>query len=249
MHGSTVSSKLLIEAYYGSGPKYSYFSGYSVGGRQGLKALKLFPEEYDGVVAGAPAWFTTRIQLFAFKATTYNAPTNSSHTMPEAMFPVINEEVIRQCDGQDGLVDRIISDPLGCNFNPITLLCMGSNTTNYLTRPQIDTLNAIHSDWVNANQTFVFNHFLLGSEATWSEDIGDGSGQANQLGYVQGLLEVGLDFTYKDLTYDTVLLSESINPENASADYCDISPFYKAGGKLIHYHGLADSTYPPGTNL
>ncbi|KAM0123390.1 hypothetical protein ACHAO1_011308 [Botrytis cinerea] len=249
MHGSTVNAKILTEAYYGSAPEYSYFSGCSVGGRQGLKALELFPDDYNGVTAGAPAWWTTRIQLFALKATTYNAPAGSAHSIPESMFTVISEEVIKQCDGQDGLNDTIISDPFGCNFNPDTLLCQGNSTSQCLSAPQIDTLNKIHSDWIDVNQTFVFNHFLLGSEATWSQNIGDGSGQANQLGYVQDLLQVGPDFAWEDLDYDTVLLSESINPGNASADYYDISPFYQAGGKLLHYHGLADSTCPTGTSL
>lgn len=249
MHGSTVLSKLIIQAYYGDAPEYSYFSGCSIGGRQGLKALELFPNDYDGVTAGAPAWWTTHNQLFSLKATTYNAPAGSEHTIPESMFSVINKEVIRQCDPQDGLNDTIISDPLGCNFDPNTLLCQGNSTTNCLTGPQIETMNAIHSDWIDVNQTFIFNHFLLGSEYTWDENIGNGSGQANQIGYVQDLLQVGPSFQWQDLDYNTVLLSESINPGNASADYYNISPFYQAGGKLLHYHGLADSTCPTGTSL
>ena len=251
MHGSTVISKMLISAWYGMNPLYSYFSGCSVGGRQGLRALQLFPDDFDGVSAGAPAWWTTHLQLWAVKTLTYNSPAGSPHSIPETMFDVISDEVVRQCDPQDGLIDNVISSPQACVFNPLTLLCYGNSTINCLQPAQIDTLYHIYNDWVETNQTYVFSHYLLGTEQSWSNNIGAGAvaGLENQSGYARNLMQLGPNWTYHDLTYDTVQLSEKLNPGNATANDFDISPFFKRGGKLLHHHGLADSTLATGSSL
>lgn len=203
---ATVTSKIIIQEWYGQKSEYKYYSGCSVGGRQGLRALELFPEDYDGVSAGAPAWCTTHNQLFALKVLLWNFPEGAEHTIPESMFNVIGDEVLKQCDPQDGLVDTIISDPFGCNFDPLPLLCKGGNTTNCLNGSQMDTLFQVYSDWVDVNQTVVFPHYLFGTESSWSTAIGTGSlsGIENQSGFAQDLLQYGPDWNYTDLTYETV---------------------------------------------
>lgn len=206
LHEATVTSKIIIQEWYGQKSEYNYYSGCSVGGRQGLRALELFPEDYDGVSAGAPAWWTTHNQLFALKVLLWNFPEGAEHTIPESMFNVIGDEVLKQCDPQDGLVDTIISDPFGCNFDPLPLLCKGGNTTNCLNGSQMDTLFQVYSDWVDVNQTVVFPHYLFGTESSWSTAIGTGSlsGIENQSGFAQDLLQYGPDWNYTDLTYETV---------------------------------------------
>lgn len=67
VHGCTVVAKTMIEAWYGSPSSYNYFTGCSVGGRHALKQLQTYPEDYDGVLAGAPAWWTTHQQLWNLK--------------------------------------------------------------------------------------------------------------------------------------------------------------------------------------
>lgn len=62
MHGSVVLAKDVVEAYYSCKPKYNYYSGCSTGGRQGLKEVEMHPEDFDGVLAGAPAWWTSHLQ-------------------------------------------------------------------------------------------------------------------------------------------------------------------------------------------
>ncbi|TGO31415.1 hypothetical protein BHYA_0910g00020 [Botrytis hyacinthi] len=152
------------------------------------------------------------------------------------MFSVIGEEVLRQCDPQDGLTDLIISDPLGCNSNPLTLL---------------DTLLSIYNDWVDVNQTYVFSHVLYRSEETCaSGNIGDGSASnpANQLWYTQNFLG-HTNFTAADLSHETVEYADATNPGNSSANNFNLSPFHNHGGKLLHYHGLADGTVAPGASV
>ncbi|ETS83240.1 hypothetical protein PFICI_05116 [Pestalotiopsis fici W106-1] len=250
VHESTVLGKALIKAWYGNESVYNYFTGCSVGGRHAFKQIEMYPEDYDGVMAGSPAWWTTHQQLFNLKQTTYQAPAGSDHTIPADMFSVIAAEVLRQCDPQDGNTDLVISDPYGCNFNPLTLACGANKSTQCLTSLQLQTLYKIQNDWVDVNQTFVYPHVALGSEATWAGQIGTGTEQAisNQYWYIQNLLGLK-NFTWEDLAYSTVQLADQLDPGNATADDFDLSPFYSRGGKLIHWHGLSDATVSPGASI
>jgi feruloyl esterase len=98
----------------------------------------------------------------------WNLPVNGSNHIPSLLFPAISDEVLRQCDPQDGLVDSIISDPIGCNFFPEALLCTPtSNQSTCLTETQLKTLYKVYNDWIDVSDTFVFPHFMLGSEAQY----------------------------------------------------------------------------------
>ena len=167
LHGSVVLAKQMTRAYYKSPIRYSYFSGCSTGGRQALKEIQMSPTEFDGVLAGAPAWWTQRLQPWSIRLAMHNLPTTSPHHIPAELFPIIGAEVFSQCDEIDGLVDGIIENPRQCDFRPETLICTGKQTKDCLTSPQIDTLYKLHGDYVDVNQTFVFPRLELGSETQW----------------------------------------------------------------------------------
>lgn len=248
MHGSTVLAKELTQAYYTNDLKYSYYSGCSTGGRQGLREVELYPDDFDGVIAGSPAWWTAHLQPWTVKAGTYNVPGNGQ--IPSSMFSVIGAEVIRQCDAQDGLVDRVVMDPQHCDFDIEALLCHGGgNSSDCLTPAQLDTLRQIYSDYVDANQTFVFPHLLPGSESQWDTLINNGT--ANPLGtdYVKYFLGLGAQWTQDKFDYSIVQLSDKLNPGNATASDYNISPFSRKGGKLLMYHGMADGFIPTDSSL
>lgn len=146
-HLTAVNGKYLTESFYGTPISYSYMTGCSTGGRQTLKAVEMFPEDFDGAVAACAAWWTAHQQLFNLKQTTFQYPAGSNHTIPTDLFEIIGAEAIRQCDPQDGLMDGLISDPIGCNFDYTPLLCVeGHNNGSCLTGEQIVTLHKIYSD-------------------------------------------------------------------------------------------------------
>ncbi|THZ04317.1 putative ferulic acid Esterase/Feruloyl esterase [Aureobasidium pullulans] len=249
MHGSTVLGKQLTTAYYSNDILYSYYSGCSTGGRQGLRNLQLFPDDFDGVVAGAPAWWTNHLQPWTAKVGSYNLPNTSVHHIPPTLFPAIGAEVMRQCDGADGVVDTIISDPEACDFNPDLLLCTPSKNTSCLTVPQLNTLHQIYSDYVDTNQTFVFSHLWMGSEAQWVPLLGLNA--PNNLGphYVQYFLQRGPEWQWQDFDYGVIQQADAQDPGNATADDFDLSPFMERGGKLLHYHGMGDGLIPTGSSV
>ncbi|KAJ5736942.1 uncharacterized protein N7483_002067 [Penicillium malachiteum] len=251
-HLTSVVGKFLVESFYGQKPKYNYFAGCSTGGRQAMKESQAFPMDYDGIISACPAWWTTHQQLWNLWQTTLQAPEGSEHSIPMSMFSVIGEEVIRQCDPQDGLVDGVISDPLGCNVDYLPLLCNGTQNSSCLTGPQLDTLHKIYSDWVEADQTFVYSHVEYGSEFMWNEsgNIGNGSvgNEAEQYWYLQEILGIS-NFTASDLNLKLVEYADKTDPGNSSANDFNLAPFYKSGAKLIHYHGHSDATVPPGIGI
>ncbi|RMZ68281.1 feruloyl esterase B precursor [Pyrenophora seminiperda CCB06] len=245
MHGSVVAGKAITSAYYGKQISYNYYSGCSTGGRQGLKEAEFYPEDFDGIVAGAPAWWTSHLQPWTVKVALYNLPTTADYHIPPALFPAIAKEVLKQCDPQDGLVDNIISDPVGCNFRAEALLCRANVTTGCLTSPQLDTIGKIYTDSIGEDQTFFFPHLYPGSEGQWYLLSGDAP---NGLGtdYVRYFLGQGKDWSFYNYNEDIQRMADRVQPGNATVGY-DLSAFHAKGGKILSYHGMADGLIPTGS--
>lgn len=254
MHESVVMGKAITEAYYDENIKFSYYAACSTGGRQGLKEIQKFPEDFDGVLAGAPAWWTSRLQPWSLEVGLWNLPVDAPTHIPSALFPVIGAEVLKQCDPQDGLVDNIIQDPYGCNFYPEALLCNSStNQSNCLTAPQLKTVQKFYHDWTDVNNTFVFPSYPFGAEDQYGFLLNTDYGIPSSAGtsWVSNFVlnkTTGINWL-TDFDYSTVQLGDSINPGNANADDFDISPFAHRGGKLIHYHGLSDGLIPARSSI
>jgi Tannase and feruloyl esterase len=132
-HVMTTFSKALIAAFYGNAPGRSYFAGCSTGGQQALMEAQRFPDDYDGILAGAPAHNRTHLHTVTvaqYRAThTLTTPSvPSTGYIPVTKFDAINQAVLAQCRGQDGGVqsDPFLSDPRDCKFDPAKLQCPGN---------------------------------------------------------------------------------------------------------------------------
>lgn len=256
MHGSVQAAKHIVGVFYGSEDKKadissSYYSGCSTGGRQGLKEAQEYPGDFDGVLAGAPAWWSKRLHLFNLVAGVFNLPVGAAHHIPPEMFPVIAEETLRQCDPQDGVRDNIISSPETCVLQLETLLCgPDSDKSKCLRAAQLETLHRLYNDWVEANSTFIFPHLLPGSEWEWEKLSGSDKPNSLGLDYVKYFLNFGPDWDWQEgYSPDLLRVAEEMDPGNATADNYDLSPFFERGGILLLYHGLSDPGIPPGSTL
>lgn len=128
LHESTVLAKQLAKAFYGSDVEHSYYTACSNGGRQGLKEVQMFPNDYDGVLAGAPPWQITHLHPWAVQLGLWNLPANQSRHIPAWKFSIISDLIMGQCDAQDGLADQIIQDPYSCNFSSnMIMVCIISS--------------------------------------------------------------------------------------------------------------------------
>lgn len=246
MHGSVAVAQRITAGFYGKDISYKYYAGCSTGGRQGLKEAELYPEDFDGIIAGAPAWWTTHLQPWTVQVELLNLPTTADYHIPPSLFPVIAKEVVKQCDPQDGVTDSIISDPSDCNFRAEELLCSSnvtnSTASNCLTSAQLTTLSKIHSDYIGPNQTFYFPHLSLGSESLYFYFTANAP---SPLGtdFVKYFLGLGKDWSIYDFSDDVQKLADKTNPGNANVGF-DLSKFEKKGGKILGYHGMSDGGIP-----
>jgi len=141
----TVDAKAIVHAYYGKGAGQSYFNGCSNGGRQALMEAQRFPEDYDGIVAGAPANYWTH--LLANSVWDLLAVTGDSY-IPAKKLPAIQAAALAACDALDGVKDGLIEDPSRCHFDPASLQCQGAETDSCLTAPQMTALKKLYAGGV-----------------------------------------------------------------------------------------------------
>ncbi|KAH9904948.1 tannase and feruloyl esterase [Xylariomycetidae sp. FL2044] len=248
MHGSVVLSKQIINTYYtiSDGIQYSYYASCSTGGRQGLKEIQMYPDSFDGISVGAPAWWSTHLSSGTLWQGLYNQPEDGANHIDPSLFPAIAAEMVKQCDPQDGVTDGIISDAFGCNFDYEALLCTpSSDAASCLTAAQIETVRKFYNDWVDEDQTFVFPSVSLGVDASFLMSSVSPLGY----GYYQYWVYNDTEWDYTQFSYQDVKNADAVDPGNATADNFDLSPFMDRGGKIIKYHGMADSLIPTKSSL
>lgn len=252
MHESIVLAKAVVASYYASPPVYSYYTGCSTGGRQGLKEVQMYPDEFDGVMAGCPSWWTTHQQTWQLEIGLINLPENTSHYIPPSMFPWISEQVIAQCDLSDGIEDGIIMDPKKCDLYYEAMLCKPNSTTTCLNADQLQTLIDLHRPLAFGNNSWVYPNFGVGSEAQMPSSFGDVGTNAPSLygtQYVQYMVVNDPSWDFNDFDYSIIQQADAENPGNASANQFDLSAFHARGGKLLQYHGYADGLIPTDASI
>ena len=107
VHETAVEAKTLIAAYYGRGPRLSYWEGCSTGGRQGLMSAQRYPEDFDGIIAGAPAYNQIYISAWRMRLL-MTALKSPQHALPPEKLKLLNDSVLDKCDSNDGVKDRLI---------------------------------------------------------------------------------------------------------------------------------------------
>lgn len=245
MQGSVGLAKEITKGYYGAAAAYSYYSGCSTGGRQGLKEAQVSPDHFDGVLVGAPAWYTSHMQPWTTKVGIYNLPENGTNHISTDLFTVIAAEVINQCDEIDGVKDGIVSRPDICNFNSTTLSCdlPTANASACLTATQLETLANIYSDYY-VNGTFAFPGPLLSSEPQWFAVLSGDTPSTLGYEYVQYFVLDEADWAWEQYNDSIIPTAEKMDPGNCTADDYDMSAIRDNGAKIILYHGMADGLIP-----
>lgn len=229
VHEMAVTSKLVIRAFYGRPARYSYFNGTSTGGRQALKATQMYPEDYDGVVAGAP--FIYGVQSVAadnFRRTT--VPRQGAAPIPPEKLKLLNDAALKACDSLDGLADGVIGDPTICKVDLSTLSLTPAELSMAKSRygPVQDPRSGAE----------IQPGFAYGSELGWTFPSGDDDWLPNMI-----LNRAGWDKPF-DLVADLERFSK-IDVGRMSADSTNLRPFFQHGGKLIMVHGWADPGSSP----
>lgn len=249
IHETSLKAKTLITAYYGRAPKFSYWNGCSTGGRQGLKEAQRFPEDFDGIVAGAPANYETH--LHAWTVAIGMAPIkDGKNILPASTYPIINKAVLAACDAQDGVKDGLLNDPRKCKFDPEKLLCSGSAAENCLTADQVEAVKKIYAPAKTKDGSLIFPSYEPGSEMGWGLLAGGDAPNALGLDTFRYLTygDPNWDWHKFDLDRDTAAADEKDDGTIDAIDP-DLSKFKAHGGKLLMYHGWNDTAIAPENSI
>jgi hypothetical protein len=253
VHLTTVAGKSLTAAFYGAPPSRSYFNSCSNGGRQGLMEAQRFPEDYDGIIAGAPAnnW-TGLFTNFVWNAQALAKP---GAGIPAAKTPAIARAVLAQCDALDGVTDGLVSDPRQCRVDVQRLQCTDKESDACLTPPQITALRAIYQGARTSRGKQIYVGFPPGGEAApgsagweaWIFGAAPGASIQNAFGssFVKQIVGAPATWTPSDFDFDRDF--EPLEAKTAAtfnATNPDLSRFAARGGKLILYHGWSDAAIP-----
>ena len=234
VHEMTLKAKALLAAYYGKPPRHSYFSAASSGGGQALMEAQRYPEDYDGIVAGAATNYWTHLDASRI----WSAQVAAVLTRPK--LALLHEAVLAACDSPEmiGLLD----DPRQCRFDPAALLCPSDeDAPKCLTRAQVDAANKIYAGPKHAGTgVSIYPGRERGSELGWGP---------------QPPLDVYRYVVHQDANWDghtfdlerDVALADEKEHTTLDATDPDLRRFAARGGKLILYHGWDDAIAPQNT--
>jgi feruloyl esterase len=240
--------KRITAAYYENAAKHSYFFGCSEGGREAMIEAQRFAQDFDGIVAGAPAHYWTDL-MDRFMRSGQALHKDPASFIPPAKLPIIQQAALAACDAGDGVKDGVVSAPEKCNFDPQVLVCKGSgDESQCLTAPQVTALQTLYrAGYVPSGE----NEMSVMGGGVRQYAFGAAPGQSLQIMFASGYFG-GFVFEKPDWDYRTFDSAKDIETARAKlgalmdASKTDLSEFNRRGGKLIHYHGLLDGSIPPG---
>jgi feruloyl esterase len=241
VHETTAAAKRMVDRFYGEAPKFSYFAGCSTGGRQALAAAQRHPDDFDGIVAGAPA-VQTSTQAFG-QIWIYQATADPSAALPREALALLHDAVLNACDVQDGARDGVLERPLSCTVDPQVLACrQGSSPGTCLTPSQVEAARKIYAGASNPRTgAAIFPGLERGSELGWSP---------SPVGYAVDWFKYRVfrnaEWDPKTLNFDADVARASTE-ESRTLDAADanLAPFTSRGGKLLMYQGWAEPGIPP----
>lgn len=246
IHEMTVTAKALTEALYGVAPRYSYFSGCSTGGRQGLMEAQRYPQDYDGIVSAAPAINWARfIPQELWGPVAMNAAGNP---IPACKLTAATAAAIEACDAIDGVEAGVIEDPMRCEFDPESLVGTSAGACGSFTEVDADLIRQSWDGPRGVDGEFLWYGLPRGADLNALWGSGGDPLQPRAFG-------ISLDWFRYFLAQDPDLDWTTISParferyfeqsveqfgEVIGTDNPDLAAFRDRGSKLLIWHGWAD---------
>ncbi len=245
IHLMTERGKQLIAAYYGRHADRAYYQGCSTGGRMGLMEAQRFPDDFDGIIAGAPVYTLQTQTSQQLRSEAFEAP--GARLVPDQL-TLLHNAVLAACDAADGAADGVLRDPRACKFDPGVLQCKAGQQpgASCLSAAQVQAVRTVYAGQTASDGSIAAYPLERGGETGWSRFVpaagpGDPGSNSGGLYALRGPLLGDPEFDLSKFTPDDVAkvrsswmagVYEAANP--------DISAFVGHGGKLILYHGFSD---------
>jgi hypothetical protein len=238
-------AKQIIAQYYGKPAAFSYFSGCSTGGREGMILSQRYPTVFDGIIVGDPAMRTglSNLAIGKWIPVAFNqiAPKDSdgkpiiTQAITDSDRKLTLDALIKKCDAKDGVADGMISDPLGCDFNPAELTCKEGETESCLAPQKVTAIKKAMGGPKTPEGMQVYPGFLYDLGITANGPIrGILSPGPGIFGPATTAMEVDV---MKEALADVQPLTDSMST--------NLTTFSEHGGKLIFYHGDSDPWFSP----
>jgi feruloyl esterase len=252
-HVVAIAAKAILQRYYGKPQAFSYFRGCSTGGREGLAEAQRHPEDFDGIIAGDPAFAARLADLSGNWDSRQQFYPDGKPVFSPAKLALLHQAVLARCDGLDGVKDGIIADPRACDFKPTSIACPGGNDSdNCLTPDQVAAAEKLYGGPRNSHGELLYpGRVPFGSELSW--------GAVEGMTLVDGFLRYlafpenpPASYRFRDFDFDKDIpkiepMARIYDPD-APREAPDLAAFHRRGGRLIMYHGWADpGVYPEGT--
>lgn len=233
-HLLTEHAKTLLAAYYGATARHAYFIGCSGGGREGLKELQAYPEDFDGILAGGAGPDQLAVSMRLLWSQYVVAPRIARRIGP-ASWKLVAQAGVAACDARDGVRDGVVEDPAACHFDPAVLLCRsGQSGDSCLTATQLEAVRTLYAPLKDASGKALDQGVLPGVEITL----------APRSGFAYSLFG---KVVHGDANWDPATLDIARDHAAARAAWpdlpnerTDLSAFRARGGKIIYYHGWMD---------
>jgi hypothetical protein len=246
IHEMTVTGKALTEAMYGVAPRYSYFNGCSTGGRQGLMEAQRYPQDYNGIVSGAPAINWPKLMMQSLWGSV--AMNVASNPVPQCKLSAATAAAVAACDAVDGVKDGVIEDPKRCSFDPKSLLGTPAGQCGAFTQADVDVIRKLSQGPTREDGSFLWYGI------SWGADL-------NPLAATRGTplqpqaFPFSVDWLKYFLTQNPQFDWTTITPVAyqrfwdqsleqyglvIGTDNPDLTEFRNRGGKAIVWHGWAD---------
>lgn len=240
VHAAMVVARPVVTAFEGKAADYSYFVSCSTGGQQGLMAMERYPDDFDGILIGAPGNNRTGLNAgFLWRFAVNNV--GEVPTLPASKLQFVGQAVIAACDQLDGVKDGVINDPDTCNFRPESLACdKDQDGSDCLTPAQVRVLAKLEEDARDPiTGSFIYPAWPKGSEAGWGGYIA--GNEPVRLGFWRGWVFEQPDWSWRDISWGRDLATaRSRVGKLTDATSGNVKAFSSRGGKLIIYQGWAD---------
>jgi len=242
----TEVTKLLVGDYYENNIEYSYFTGCSTGGREGMLMAQRYPLYYDGIISGAPAMRTSLsnigirwvgVQLNQAAPLDDNGRPQPGPMLSEAERQLVIGALMTRCDGLDGAVDGLLFNPRACDFDPSVIACdSGPSTASCLAPEKADAIRLAMQGPRDSRGVQVYPGFAYDPGI---DDVGAGlpgilasSNNPPEGEGSTGVLELDVDAAVMAASRQHLVLGETLSVQ--------MSSFADNGGKHLYFHGAAD---------
>ena len=249
IHDMTVTGKALTQAMYGAAPKYSYFNGCSTGGRQGLSEAQRYPDDYNGIVSGAPAINWTKLIMQSMWGTVQEIAAGDA--VPPCKLAAATAAAIEACDTIDGVNDGVIEDPDRCHYDPKALIGTSAGECGMFTQADADLIRKI---WDGPRKPD-------GSAEWYGQTRGANLGALNATrANKPAVFAISNDWLRYWITQNPQFDSSTLTPEAfqrywtqsleefgavIGTDNPNLAAFRDHGGKIVLWHGWADQLITP----